>query len=67
MIVCVCANVNERAVQHASTMGARTPGAVFRVLGEEPQCRRCFRCMRDRLASGEGPAAGCAAGGRAGA
>lgn len=57
MIVCVCRNLNDAAVARAVGSGARSPGQVFRVLEEKPECRLCFACLKDRLQTMTAPQA----------
>jgi bacterioferritin-associated ferredoxin len=50
MYVCICNALTDRCIDKAIHSGARTVGAVYRSLGERPQCGKCACDIRSRLA-----------------
>jgi bacterioferritin-associated ferredoxin len=50
MIVCCCANVNDRQVKEALNTGARTLADVQVKLGAAMGCGRCREAVNDEIA-----------------
>lgn len=50
MYVCICNGLTDRDFRRAAASGAATVSQAFKVLGEKPQCGRCFSCAREVLA-----------------
>ncbi|MFZ4121222.1 MAG: (2Fe-2S)-binding protein [Caulobacterales bacterium] len=51
MIVCNCNGVRCREVDEAIARGARSPKAVLKHHGHEPQCCRCLKDIAARIKS----------------
>lgn len=50
MYVCICNGLTDKDFTHAAHVGATTVGQAFGVLGEKPQCGKCFACARQCIA-----------------
>ncbi|EKV30149.1 hypothetical protein C882_4549 [Caenispirillum salinarum AK4] len=50
MYVCICNGLTDKDFTRAARAGATTVGQAFGVLGERPQCGKCFGCARQCIA-----------------
>lgn len=50
MYVCICNALTDKDFTRAAEAGAKTVAQAFNVLGERPQCGRCFDCARQCIA-----------------
>ncbi|MBX3721377.1 MAG: (2Fe-2S)-binding protein [Turneriella sp.] len=58
MIICCCANINDRQVREALTGGARTLADVQVNLGAAMGCGRCREAVNEEIAKFHGSGAG---------